>query len=386
MKKVLFAATTALFMTAAACSNTAPSAPDASATESGGSTGSGGTTSSGSGGTTSSGSGGITSPGSGGTTSSGSGGTTSSGSGGTSSSGTGGVVATGGTVSTGGTVGTGGASTGGVVGTGGAATGGVVGTGGSSTGGTTAAGGSKGSGGATGSGGAGGAADLTSIAASFDGQLLTFPCGPSHSGYDCDNVGCSNGTVTHSMTYTIGGTAGAVYSMTFNVRGVVEAYAYVGGTRAAGSASVSQRATNGGLFCSGGAQETAGNGNDYNTYELDVSPPVTGEANTYYLNSVIAAENPHTSSATQHLTFDINYNATIKVTGGGTLTFKTYDSNCKEVQNCGPTQGNQCQAPRSVSLAGVTPAAPSSFTQPFQMPTGAYGQWVYFDVLSVTAQ
>ena len=226
--------------------------------------------------------------------------------------------------------------------------------------------------------------DLTSVAASFDGQLLEFPCGATHSGYDCDNVGCSDGTVTHTMTYPIKGTTGAIYSVTFNVRGIVEAYAYVGGTRAAGTASVSQRATNGGLFCSGGTQEPSGSGNDYNTYELDVSPAVAGETNVYYLNSVISSENPHTSSATQHLTFDINYNATIKVTGGGTLTFKTYDSNCKEVQNCGPTQGNQCQAPRTVSLAGVTPAAPT-FTQPFQMPTGAYGQWVFFDVTSVTA-
>ena len=248
-------------------------------------------------------------------------------------------------------------STGGSTGTGGVGTGGSTGTGGVSTGGSTGTGGvgGKGTGGV---GGAGGAGDLIAVAASFDGQLLQFPCGASHSGYDCDNVGCTGGTVTHTMTYPIKGTTGAIYSVTFNVRGVVEAYAYVGGTRAAGTASVSQRATNGGLFCSGGTQEPSGSGNDYNTYELDVSPAVAGEANVYYLNSVISSENPHTSSATQHLTFDINYNATIKVTGGGTLTFKTYDSNCKEVQNCGPTQGNQCQAPRTVSLAGVTPAAP----------------------------
>jgi hypothetical protein len=276
-------------------------------------------------------------------------------------------------VSTGGSTGTGGVSTGGSTGTGGVSTGGATGTGGV---------GGKGTGG--GAGGAGGAVDLLSVAASFDGQLLQFPCGTSHSGYDCDNVGCSGGTVTHTTTYPIKGTTGTIYSVTFNVRGIVEAYAYVGGTRAAGSASVSQRATNGGLFCAGGAQEPSGSGNDYNTYELDVSPAVAGEANVYYLNSVISSENPHTSSATQHLTFDINYNATIKVTGGGTLTFKTYDSNCKQVQNCGPTQGSQCQAPRTVSLAGVTPTAPT-FTQPFQMPTGAYGQWVFFDVTNVTA-
>ena len=374
MRFTLLASATALFLTAAGCSNTAPTvttgeggAPGSGGSSTGGSTGSGGSETGGS-----TGSGGVSTGGS-------------TGAGGVS---TGGATGTGG-ASTGGSTGAGGVNTGGATGTGGANTGGSGGKGGSSTGGSTGTGGSlggsTGTGGSTATGGAGGAVDLTAVAASFDGQLLEFPCGASHSGYDCDNVGCTGGTVTHTMTYPIKGTTGAIYSMTFNVRGVVEAYAYVGGTRAAGTASVSQRATNGGLFCSGGTQEPSGSGNDYNTYELDVSPAVAGETNVYYLNSVISSENPHTSTATQHLTFDINYNATIKVTGGGTLTFKTYDSNCKEVQNCGPTQGNQCQAPRTVSLAGVTPAAPTSFTQPFQMPTGAYGQWVYFDVTSVTA-
>jgi hypothetical protein len=369
MRFTLLASATALFLTAASCSNTPPTVT----TGEGGAPGTGGSSSS-TGGST--GTGGASTGGSTGT-----GGVSTGGSTGAGGVSTGGSTGTGG-ASTGGSTGTGGGSTGGSTGTGGASTGGSTGTGGASTGGSTGTGGVGGKG--TGGGGAGGAADLTAVAASFDGQLLQFPCGASHSGYDCDNVGCSGGTVTHTTTYPIKGTTGAIYSVTFNVRGIVEAYAYVGGTRAAGTASVSQRATNGGLFCSGGTQEPSGSGNDYNTYELDVSPPVAGETNVYYLNSVISGENPHTSSATQHLTFDINYNATIKVTGGGTLTFKTYDSNCKQVQNCGPTQGNQCQAPRSVSLAGVTPAAPT-FTQPFQMPTGAYGQWVYFDVTGVTA-
>ena len=377
MRFTLLASATALFLSAAACSNTAPTvttgeggAPGTGGSSTGGSTGTGGN------GTGGSGTGGSSTGGSTGT-----GGVSTGGSTGTGGSGpgTGGSTGTGGS-GTGGSTGTGGSSTGGSTGTGGANTGGSTGTGGSSTGGSTGTGGVGGKG----TGGAAGAGDLLSVAASFDGQLLQFPCGASHSGYDCDNVGCSGGTVTHTTTYPIKGTTGAIYSVTFNVRGIVEAYAYVGGTRAAGTASVSQRATNGGLFCSGGAQEPSGSGNDYNTYELDVSPAVAGEANVYYLNSVISSENPHTSSATQHLTFDINYNATIKVTGGGTLTFKTYDSNCKQVQNCGPTQGSQCQAPRTVSLANVTPAAPTS-TQPFQMPTGAYGQWVFFDVTNVTA-
>jgi len=140
------------------------------------------------------------------------------------------------------------------------------------------------------------------------------------------------------------------------------------------------------LFCSGGTQQPTTNGGDYNTYELDVAPPVTGETNVYYLNSVISSENPHTSNVTQHLTFPIDYSATIKVTGGGMVTFKSYDSNCALVQNCGPTQGNMCQAPRTISLAGAMPAAPTTFMQPYQMPTGSYGQWVFFDITNVVAQ
>jgi len=196
-------------------------------------------------------------------------------------------------------------------------------------------------------------------------------------------VNCSNGTKTYTTMWKMGGDTTKVYLVSFNVRGVVEAYAYVGGTRAAGTASISQ---NQNLFISGGAQEPSGMGNDYNTYQLTVTPAVTGETNTYYLNSVISSENPHTSNVTQHLTFPINYMATIKVMGGGTVTFTSYDSNCALVQNCGPTQGNTCVAPRTVSLANTTPAPPTTFMQPYQAPVGSYGQWVYFDVTSVVAQ
>jgi len=326
----------------------------------------------------------------------GSGGSGTTGTGGTSA--TGGQTGTGGNPGTGGTPGTGGAETGGTgggistggssggPGTGGNSTGGHGGTAGSTSSGSGGAGGAggKATGGTAGSSATGGAGgDLLSVAATMDGQLLKFPCGDAtqNDGYDCANVGCTNNAVTHTTTYQMGGDSATTYAVTFNVRGVVEAYAYVGGTRAAGTASIS---TSTSLFCSGGTQEPSGNGNDYNTYELDVSPAVTGETNVYYLNSVISSENPHTSSSTQHLTFPINYSATIKVKGGGTITFKSYDSNCRSVQNCGPTQGNKCQAPRTVSLAGVTPAAPTDFSQPFQAPTGFYGQWVYFDVTNVT--
>ena len=378
MKRLLLACASISLLAGASCGSDATVKPG----------GSGGQTASGSGGA-SSGSGGAATGGetsSGGTvgsggTSAGSGGTTTTGSGGkaTSSGGvegsTGGVMGSGGvTPGTGGTApGTGGSSQGGAVGTGGtgAGTGGMQAGGHPGTGGT-----SPGTG-----GGAGGATDLMSVAAAWDGQLVQFPCGTSGSGYDCANVGCVNNMATKTTMWTMAGTASTVYSVTFNVRGIVEAYSYVGGTRDGGSVT-----TNLDLFQRGGMAQSAGGSNyDYNTYEMDVSPPVTGEANVYFLNSVTAAEGPHASnSPTQHLTFPINYTKTIKVMGNSVITLKVFDSNCTLVQNCGPTMGNTCAAPRTVSLSGVTPAAPSSFMQPFQN-SGRYGQWVYFDVTAVTA-
>jgi len=377
MKRFLLACASISLLAGASCGSDATVKPGGS----GGQTGSGGASSgsggSASGGETSSsggavGSGGVAA-GTGGT-STGSGGKATS-SGGMEGS-TGGVTGSGGAVTTG----TGGTTPG----TGGVnSQGGTVGTGGTTPGtGGMQAGGHPGTGGATtGTGGAGGAVNEMAVAAAWDGQLVQFPCGTSGSGYDCVNVGCMNNMATKTTMWTMAGTAGTVYSVTFNVRGIVEAYSYVGGTRDGGSIT-----TNLDLFQRGGMAQAAGGSNyDYNTYELDVSPPVTGEPNVYFLNSVTAAEGPHAAnSPTQHLTFPINYTKTIKVMGNSVITLKVFDSNCTLVQNCGPTMGNTCAAPRTVSLSGVMPAAPSSFMQPFQN-SGRYGQWVYFDVTAVTA-
>lgn len=305
-------------------------------------------------------------------------------SGGASTSSGGDGTGPGGTGSGGSPATTGGAGTGAGGGTAGAAGGSSAGSGGTGMGGTSQGGRSGGGTGGAAGGASGG--NLLDIVGAWDGAMLLFPCQDMRTGYDCTNVGCTGGSVTTTKVYTIGGQTGTVYNVTFRVRGVVETYAYVGGTRQSGTTGLTQSLTMpGGLFCSGGAQQPATNGGDYNTYELDVAPAVAGEANMYYLNSVIASENPHTSSVTQHLTFGIDYSATIKVTGGGTVTFKTYDSNCALVQNCGPTQATMCQSPRTVSLAGAMPAPPASFSQPYSgNPTAAHGQWVFFDITSVT--
>lgn len=233
------------------------------------------------------------------------------------------------------------------------------------------------------SAGAGGSDSVdTTIAGDWDGALLKFPCGNTHDAYNCANTNCTNNQTTKTTEWVIGGTSGAVYDVTFNVRGVVETYYYPGATRDGGSIK-----DNPDLFASGGnVQDSSGSNYDYNTYQLVVTPPVDGEANKYFLNSVTQAENPHASnSPTTHVTFPINYTKTIKVKGGGKVTFSTFDSNCTFLQNCGPTQGSTCANPRTISLDGVMPAAPTSFMQPFEQPTGAFGQWVFFDITKIVA-
>jgi hypothetical protein len=259
----------------------------------------------------------------------------------------------------------------------------LAGTGGAMTpagaGGVGAGAGGRSAGGSGGAAAGSGGSDI-SVVGTWDGALLKFPCGNTHDGYNCSNTECSNNQTTKTTVWTIGGTPGAIYNVTFNVRGVVEAYYYPGATRDGGSIK-----SNPDLFASGGQpQDSSGSNYDYNTYQLVVTPAVQGAPNTYFLNSVTMAENPHASnSPTSHLTFPIDYTKTIKVAGGGKVTFSTFDSNCTFLQNCGPTEGSTCKAPRTVSLDGVMPAAPASFMQPFEQPTGAWGQWVYFDVTEV---
>ncbi len=248
-------------------------------------------------------------------------------------------------------------------------------------------------------GGAGGSAPVvdTTLAGTWDGALIEYACGNTGSGYDCQQpttaqctsvIGTdkppsvlkpSNGAAT---SWTMGGTAGTIYAVTVHIRGVVEVNWYKGGTRDEGTTSILK---NGDLFQQGGTPQVNGDPSfDYNTYELDVTPAVSGAANTYFLNSVTQNENPHAnSSPTTHLTFPIDYTKTIQVPGGGTVKLTVTDSNCTEVQNCGPTSGNTCAAPRTVSLAGSTPAAPTQFVQPYQQPAGRYGQWLYFDITNV---
>jgi hypothetical protein len=260
---------------------------------------------------------------------------------------------------------------------------------GGSAGGTVDAGkgGSAGSGGApdggkAGSGGTGSDAGIppATIVGNFDGYLFTAPCGDAGTGYDCLNAGCSMNMKNVVQDFPIMGTPGAIYELTIRVRGIVEVKNYSGGMRRA-TGAMDASAQGGDFLYVGG---TAPN-STYNTYELhvlnanDMPATGTGAAVDYYLNG-------RDGSAEAHQSFALNYTATIPVVGGGKLRFRVFDSNCRQIMNCGPGTGsNMCTAPRNLTLTGSDPPPPTSFTQPFvgSAPGGATGQWVFIDVLSV---
>jgi hypothetical protein len=283
----------------------------------------------------------------------------------------------------------------GVAGTGGSASGaaGAAGSGGGAAGrggaggatGGTGGGGAAGRGGASGgaAGGTGGGATGTSIAGTFDGFLFLAPCnGGASSGYDCANSGCQGGTVTKMSTFQIGGTPGTVYNMTFHVRGVVEGYRYSGGTRDSGTTLQMQTTAGNDLFHRGGMQQATGaSGSDYNTMQLDVTPAVSGESNRYFFNSIPV---PPSDASASHLTFIIDFTKTIKITGGGTLTFASFDSNCRLVMNCETSSTNMCMRHWSVpSVSSTMPAPPATFMQPYSNGSGQWGQWMHIDVTDV---
>jgi len=162
---------------------------------------------------------------------------------------------------------------------------------------------------------------------------------PSTSGVPFESQG-----LVQTESFTLGGTAGAMYNMTFNLNGIVEAKYYEKGTRDAGNNAVAN------------AQDAAGtdtfyrsgnpvNFEHYNIYKLIVRKPDKTELAHYYLNTF-----PQVSTAYEnHQTFPIHYTKTIPVPGGGSVDLYVSDSNCHAVDNCGPgVYAGTCNASRSI--------------------------------------
>lgn len=171
-----------------------------------------------------------------------------------------------------------------------------------------------------------------SIQAALTGLLWTLP-----------NTGNINSTVcstipSTSVFSTLSGDPNTIFNVTLRFRGVVEQKTYTGGS-------------NDGAFFQTGGTPAADN---YNIYSLTVSNP----PQTYYVNR---------GTSGQTLTYVIDYEKTIPMAGGATVTLTALSIDNQEIKNQDGTGGNPS------SIPNVTVPA-----QPYD------GQFVRMDVVSVT--
>jgi hypothetical protein len=317
--------------------------------------------------------------------------------GGTASGGNSTTGATAGTIATAGTNATagnssqagaavGGAATGGVATSGGSPAGGApIGgaggniSGGAAAGGTTAAG----AGGAAGGSGGGGLTPAE-IVPDLQGYYWEGTCAGSIAveGHNCPmsdaSSSCPSSGINREKSIDVKGVSGQLYIINIEVRGVIGTRCYTGGTRAS-SAALDETGNNNWWYSGGTYANPTG---WWNTYELHVSPP-TGDASgdVYYFNG---SDVQGGNSCEREATYLVNYKASFKAKGGGKLTFKIHDQNCKGQQNCGSNpDGTSACAPRTVDLSGMAASPPANFTQPPSNSTYK-PQWMLIAVTSIT--
>jgi hypothetical protein len=214
--------------------------------------------------------------------------------------------------------------------------------------------------------------DCTGFAGAFDGFLFEYPCAAATT-FDCAGAMCTGGALTITRAIQVKGDPNQIYRIDFRAKGVTESKNYTGGTRRA-TGPIDPGPTGGDLWYEGGTAPLS----TYSSYELHVTPPVDGAPNDYFLNARDGTDE-HDGS-----TWALDYAASIKVHGGGTITFKTFDSNCTAELNCGVRPQGTCQS-RILDLSGAVPAPPATFSQPPKNATGAPVQWLFIDVTNVEA-
>jgi len=234
--------------------------------------------------------------------------------------GTASVGGTGGTLATGGSP-SGGAATGGAA-TGGSITGGEGGAGGSSAGGTIGTGGSGTGGAASGGTASGGAENLLDIAADIDGLRVDDPCTgtPAVSvGATCDHVVLTGAGFVAEQEVSIGGAPGTTYAVTVRVRGVTEPTNVSGGERQSTETFSymdldwrTEPLTIGGTVPVDDA--------DYSQWSITVGEP----AAVYTLNDY---------QRVGHYIFELDYEVTLPMQAGTTLTLAGVDANERLILN-----------------------------------------------------
>jgi hypothetical protein len=323
----------------------------------------------------------------------GTGGSAGSGVGGSAGHATGGTAGTGGsagTATTGGSAGT--ATTGGSAGT--ATTGGSAGTtstagsGGSSAGtGGSGAGeaGETGTGGTAGGGTAGGAGlDPNVIVPGLDGLYWelrtnneTAPTDPRKYWLtEMSGDACPSGGLDRTKVFTAAGTAGQKYTINFEVRALMALRCYTGGTP---SDMMPNATGTNNTFYAGGMPFMD---SPINTYQLAITPAVTGEATSkYFLNGL-----PDSSGkCDEKITYMVSFKNKIVIMGDSTITLSNHLPDCQALQNCGADATGDCM-PRTVDVSGIeVHASPYQPVADIFNDTTFYPQWMTFDVQSITS-
>jgi len=201
--------------------------------------------------------------------------------------------------------------------------------------------------------------------ATLKNAFIIFPC-YSLQAQDCNTIppgtSCDMSPANYedkglkqNESFTVGGTAGVMYNVTFTVRGIAEAKYYMNGTRDAGNTDPANPDDPAGIdtFYRGGAPI---NQEFYNVYKMIVRNAAGTEVNHYYLNSFPKAN----VSYENHRTFPIHFTKTVPVPGGGRIDLFSGDSNCRAVNNCGAgARSTTCAATagRNIPVGTGEPAA-----------------------------
>ena len=114
---------------------------------------------------------------------------------------------------------------------------------------------------------------------------------------------------------------------------------------------------------------------------------VTRTKDVYYFNG---SDNDGGGYCEREATYLVGYTASFKVVGGGTMTFKIHDQNCKAIQNCGKTivKTDPCQPRSNVDLSGMSVQPPATSPAAKQPPKNDnwYPQWMWIVATSVTTR
>jgi hypothetical protein len=199
----------------------------------------------------------------------------------------------------------------------------------------------------------------------------------------------------HWQLMGAGITMGTPYKVTFHTTGVLECKTYQNLNKCTRPANAGRAATYD-MWCPEATDPPLTvPGDHYNTVMLSVTPtkststpnigpmngPLPAVGNWWMLNQCPVGVNEG------HLTWKVDYEKTITVPGGSWVNFVEFDTNCREIVNCGPSTdaGVVCTEQFSIKPpATASPAPPAAIsTQPAAAGGGAFGQWVYFDVVSI---